>query len=732
MGDAVTRLEPESDFREHRQAPVTRAESWPRLQKRRRATGFWQQVPSDDPMTGPPTSAQLMALRHLEYVALNQKQQAPLPPKGVKGLIDSFQKNLRRLCLFAFNGLSVFFVGLLIQVALIHYAKMSHDLSYALQTLLSVQLNFLLSRYLTWRDRSTPFLSAFGRFNLQQFAATGLGMIVYAGLEQFKMDYITANVVVTAFLTPVSFLISHNWSMTERESRMTFKTLPWPLFLVLTIQICFSLQLIWSNTAYVDEALYLYAGSQELNHWIHSIPVTDYQDYFSGSPAIYPPLGAIASAVGGLTAARLLSLGFMLGTTSLLYFTGKRFFGVRAAFLATAVFVGLGGTQFLSVLATYDSMSLFLLALASYLAIGREHAYNTLTDVSLSTILAAVALAMANACKYATALWDPVVIGLALCAPALAGYTWRYGSERALRFSAALGSLIIVGIAIGKEKYIQGIMYTTVNRSSTNQGMGQTAVVVFRDAWQWGAVVFVAAVAGTFLLLVERRRLPFIFLGLLLLVATFAAPLNQARIGTAVSLQKHIVFGAWFGCIIAGYALSRLLRSQWLCNTVAPIALLGMFASYANQAYVQFHTWTPENLSFVADLKNYVKAGTGKYLIEGYADVPQYYIGPDVASSQWKQSAGYEYQNPLTGEILSGPTAFRVAIQNRQFTTIILYSEPKRVTIDPAGSNANEIMNDEVIMEAIAKFRGYRIVAKLPPSGIGSHAAYTVWERVGI
>jgi putative flippase GtrA/4-amino-4-deoxy-L-arabinose transferase-like glycosyltransferase len=707
----VARVEPESDF-----------------QKERRATGYWQQVPSDDLVTGPPTSAQLMALRHLEYVALNQEPQAPPPLKGAEALIDVLRKNFGRLCLFAFNGLSVFIVGIVIQVALIHYAKLSHVQSYIVQTVASVQLSFLLSRYFTWRDRATPFLGALGRFNLQQLTATGLGMVVYAGLEQFKMNYLTANIVVTAFLTPVSFLVSHKWSMTERESSVTLKTLPWPLFLVLTVQMILSLRLIWSNTAYVDEALYLYAGSQELNHWIHGVPVTDYQDYFSGSPAVYPPLGAIASAVGGLTGARLLSLGFMLGTTSLLYLTAKRFFGVPAAFLSTAVFAGLGVTQALSVLATYDPMALFLLALAAYLAIGREHTYNTLTDVSLSTVLAATALAMANACKYATALWDPVIIGLALCAPPVTGYTWRYGRERALRFAIVLGALLAAGIAVGKAKYIQGIMYTTLERSSSNQGMGQAGSLVLRDTWQWGGPILVITVAGTLLLLMDRRRTPFVVLGLLLLAAAMAAPLSQARIGTTVSLQKHVVFGAWFGCIVVGYALSRLMRSRWLSGTAAVIILFGVSALYINQAYSLFQAWVPGNPAFFAGLKNYVKPGPGRYLIEGYADIPEYYVGPSVTAAQWKQTAAYEYQAPQAGEGLSGPAALTAAVQNKQFAAIILNFTP---TTGAAVTNSAEIANDNAVVAAILKFGGYRVVGKLPPSLTGSNAPYTVWERVG-
>ena len=118
-----------------------------------------------------------------------------------------------RLAVFAANGMNVFAVGLLIQVVLVRYMGMGHVPSYIVQTIVSVQLSFLLSRFVTWRDRDVAMLSALARFNMQQLTVTGLGMAGYAGLEHLGVNYITANVAVTAVLTPVSFLSSHRWSL---------------------------------------------------------------------------------------------------------------------------------------------------------------------------------------------------------------------------------------------------------------------------------------------------------------------------------------------------------------------------------------------------------------------------------------------------------------------------------------------------------------------------------------
>ena len=141
---------------------------------------------------------------------------------------------------------------------------------------------------------------------------------------------------------------------------------PWPLLAILAIQAALSLRLIWSNTAFLDEATYLYAGHQEIHylfmHGTLTVPGQNgyYQTYFSGAPVLYPILGAIADSIGGLAAARLLSLAFMLGATTLLYWTTARIYDRRAAAAAASLFAVLAPTQFLGAFATYDAMALFL------------------------------------------------------------------------------------------------------------------------------------------------------------------------------------------------------------------------------------------------------------------------------------------------------------------------------------------------------------------------------------
>ena len=62
----------------------------------------------------------------------------------------------------------------------------------------------------------------------------------------------------------------------------------WPLLALLALQAGLSLSLVWSNTAFGDEALYLWAGHLELAHWLHGFPLPTgggyYADFNQSSP----------------------------------------------------------------------------------------------------------------------------------------------------------------------------------------------------------------------------------------------------------------------------------------------------------------------------------------------------------------------------------------------------------------------------------------------------------------
>ena len=433
----------------------------------------------------------------------------------------------------------------------------------------------------------------------------------------------------------------------------------WPLLAVLIVQIALSIRLVWSNTAFQDEALYLRAGHLEWAHWLHGAAIPDFSSYFSGTPLIYPPIGALADSVGGLPGARILSLCFMLAATSMLWATTNRLYGQRAALLAAGLFATLAGTQFLGAFATFDAMALFLLALAAWLGV-RSADGEASARIAL-LITSGIVLAVADAVKYATTLFTPVVVVVV----ALAVYRRRGVTAGITAGLAVLGSwliLVIAAVVAGGRDYWLGITTSTLARPQSDV----VATTIFERSYIWMSLVLVLAVLGAFLAIRCERRGK--LLPVIVTVAALLVPAEQARLHTTVSLQKHVVFGAWFAAIAAGYAMGRLSRLDpgrgWAAVMALPIAASTLFGSMG-QAASLYQEW-PSSAGVVNVLRSAVRDHPGNYLAEDY-DVEAYYLSAEVPWERWSSTYYFRYQGTPPGA-----ASYKAAIDRHHFSLVIL------------------------------------------------------------
>jgi dolichyl-phosphate-mannose-protein mannosyltransferase len=459
----------------------------------------------------------------------------------------------------------------------------------------------------------------------------------------------------------------------------------WPLAAVLSVQAALSLRLVWSNTAFQDEALYLRAGHLEWAHWLHGAPIPDFPAYFSGAPVLYPPIGALADDLGGLAAARILSLGLMLVTTGMLWGATTRLFGKRAAILAAALFATLAGSQFLGAFATFDALALMLLAAATWLGVRSAGCDGGGARATL-LITAGLVLAAADAVKYATVLFTPIVVSVV----AFAAWRRRPGGSWLPAAATVLGSwlvAIVAGARAGGHQYWLGITASTLDRPAA----GVAASMIVQRAYTWMSLILVLAVFGTVLALASRER------GKLLLAvlagAALLAPAEQVRLHTAVSLQKHVVFGAWFAAMAAGYAMARLSRLAqgrgWAPVMAIPIVASAMFGSIG-QATALYRAW-PDSSRVVADLAAAIRAHPGNYLAEDY-DVEAYYLRAEAPWQRW--SSTYYFSYPGTG---TGPAAYRAAIDSHYFALVILdfgdtSTTDRQIVTDMAGAGGYSVL----------------------------------------
>jgi 4-amino-4-deoxy-L-arabinose transferase-like glycosyltransferase len=355
---------------------------------------------------------------------------------------------------------------------------------------------------------------------------------------------------------------------------------------------------------------------------------------------------------------------FMLAATTLLYATTSRMFNRRAAICASAIFAVLGPVQALGAFATYDAMAIFLLALGTWLVVratgrGRE----------CLLLAAGLTLALADATKYATALWIPVVIVLAALTANTGG--WHRALFRGVRLTGYIG--IPLAIALGRfggQPYVRGVMFTTVARQAG--GTPASAQTVLADSFNWVGIVFVLALIGTVISFTVPGRTRWICCTLTL--AILLAPLHQAQIHTTTSLHKHVIFGAWFAAIVAGYILDKAAEVNvdkgWRVGAV--VAAFTCFIAIPQATSMFVYGW-PNAARMNAELAKLIPAAGCPCLIAQQSQV-RFYL-PQFASDSITGPEYFAYWNTSEHKEQSGVKAYVRAIHSHYFSV---------VEIDPA------------------------------------------------
>ena len=492
-----------------------------------------------------------------------------------------------------------------------------------------------------------------------------------------------------------------------------------PLAAILTIQALLSLRLIFRNTAFIDEAIYLTAGHYQLHTLVHGGPNLFFPSYFSGAPTIYPVLAALADNLGGLHAARFLSLVFMLLATILCYDTTRRLWGRPAGWLAAGIFVTTQGTQFLGALATFDAMSLMLVALATWVVVRYAGSVRT----SSAVYVVVPVLLLANATKYASTLFDPFVFLIAFLV-ILRRHELRTAIRASVNLFATFALLLAALLAMIPGSYLTGISSTTLNRPSARVA----APVVLHDSWSWvGAIICLALVTVALAAVAAwRGKSDWVTAAMIAVfaVAVLAVPANQARIHTTTSLFKHVTFGAWFGAIAAGWLVRGATQLPWkstwrvtataLASIVTIVALTPLMIAGTAQAGQLDREW-PNSTQFITALRPLVTHLNRPVLMDD-STIGAYYLENRLSLPHWYNTFYFSYVLPGTNIRITGPAAYRAAIQHDWFSVVALnWSTQKHI--------------DNVIVAAIRKNKNYVWVGDYAqPDAYGHSGAYVVWR----
>jgi putative flippase GtrA len=113
---------------------------------------------------------------------------------------------------FSLIGFAVFAAGLGVQVLLVQVAHVPAVLAYVTQLVLSVQANFLANYHWTWGDRNAPFWRSCWRYDVKRAVGTVLSLSIYPVLVRLGMNYLVANALLVAALTPANYVLGHFWT----------------------------------------------------------------------------------------------------------------------------------------------------------------------------------------------------------------------------------------------------------------------------------------------------------------------------------------------------------------------------------------------------------------------------------------------------------------------------------------------------------------------------------------
>jgi putative flippase GtrA len=118
----------------------------------------------------------------------------------------------KRLSTFSVIGFSIFLFGLCFQALLVRTIHAPPVPAYVAQLVVSVEANFFANFRWTWRDRNVPLGRAFKRYNLKRAAGVLFSLSLYPFLVRLGMNYLLANALIVALLTPTNYILGHLWT----------------------------------------------------------------------------------------------------------------------------------------------------------------------------------------------------------------------------------------------------------------------------------------------------------------------------------------------------------------------------------------------------------------------------------------------------------------------------------------------------------------------------------------
>lgn len=412
------------------------------------------------------------------------------------------------------------------------------------------------------------------------------------------------------------------------------------------------------NTAFVDEAIYATVGEEYLrgSTWENALS-------WMGGSYIYPIMSALLNRNWGLEGIRYFAMLCVLGTGIIV---GHLSYQISRSSLVSLVTAGIfffsSVTLNLAMIGTYDTPSLFLMALAFILLWHAKSRQRILPQLTL-LVISAIAFGCAVLIKYVAIFWMPIfgllfiinrpfmigkgILWAAIVISLIAPYVWYNQQDLASYFAGSYSIEPAPRFEITKN--VISMLYLF--------GIGSILTGVFvvpRSSWS------------------DRRIFLLLFLGGLV-------PLTY-HIGTANarSLWKHLVYASVFLGPLAGIGFANASlwvfgarqRATWVTNvtqlTSAVIMICAISSLWVNLSrHWRFQRSWPSMSQTITYLDQHMQPND-RVFAEASA-VLKYHLFRGFQDPQaWASTWYMEHEGQV------GTDAMKAAIQDRTFQYVVL------------------------------------------------------------
>lgn len=118
---------------------------------------------------------------------------------------------------FGLVGVGVLLGGIALLYVLVTILHVQQNIAYFIQAGASIEANFLLNRFINWRDRGGSLGRQWLKFHTTKIATVLLNQALFAGLTYIGLHYLLATIICTGIVTVINYLSNDRFVFTTQQ-----------------------------------------------------------------------------------------------------------------------------------------------------------------------------------------------------------------------------------------------------------------------------------------------------------------------------------------------------------------------------------------------------------------------------------------------------------------------------------------------------------------------------------